>query len=175
MTTGIPLSANTLAANGEPRYASRLYLPRYQNPLKRAKRYFETNPPCTAKIAMVGIPPYLYREFFSDGYHVIQSMHQRFLQHLRDKISFMGVVERRNVEFELVGDLRKGSGHPSRSSSKTSTHTNEVIKIDWRHMSRLIRLHHAHRWTPYQPHSSDLRSNGRNQKALDRHQDFDGP
>jgi len=27
MTTGIPLSANTLAANDEPRYASRLNLP----------------------------------------------------------------------------------------------------------------------------------------------------
>lgn len=29
MTTGISLSANTLAANGEPRYASRLYLSRH--------------------------------------------------------------------------------------------------------------------------------------------------
>ena len=60
-----------------------------------------------ANIAMVGVPPYLYREFVSDEYHVIRGVHQRFLQHLRDEIRFMSMVERRNVELELVGDLHK--------------------------------------------------------------------
>ena len=106
MTTGIPLSASTLAANGEPRYASRLYLPQYEKPLKRI-RSIETNPPCTAKIATVGVPPYLYREFLSNEYYTTQSLHQRFLQYLRDEISLVGMVERRNVELELIGDLHK--------------------------------------------------------------------
>ena len=34
-------------------------------------------------------------------------MHQRFLQYPGDEVSFMGMVERGNVELELVGDLHK--------------------------------------------------------------------
>ena len=169
MTTGMPLSASTRAANGEPRYASRLYLPQYEKPLKRI-RSIETNPPCTAKIATVGVPPYLYREFLSNEHHTTQSLHQRFLQYLRDEISLVGMVERRNVELELISDLHKRVSASTVISAKLAAYANEVIEINWWHANRLTPLHCAHRETLYRPHNSDLRSS-RNQKAHNRHQD----
>jgi len=43
----------------------------------------------------------------------------------------MGMVERRDVEFELIGDLHKMVSTSTAVTAKSPTYSNEVIKIDW--------------------------------------------
>lgn len=67
----------------------------------------------------------------------------------------MGMVERRDVEPELVCDLSvKGQHAPS---AGPSTYTNEIIEIDWHRTGELISPLYLSE-APHQPRSSDSRS-----------------
>ena len=67
-------------------------------------------------------------------------MHQRFFQHLRDQISLVGVVKRRDTELEFVGNLRSVSADPAvnisiplltRTRSSRSTVVSQMNQCHW--------------------------------------------
>lgn len=78
-------------------------------------------------------------------------MDQRFLQHLGNEISLVGMVERRNVELELVGNLRK------RVSTPIAVIAQAVHLREQGHRDRLgIRADQYHRTVYVEKHLTGL-------------------
>jgi hypothetical protein len=55
---------------------------------------------------------------------------QRFLQYFRDEISLVSMVERSNIELELIGDLDERVSTLAVAITESPTYANEVVEID---------------------------------------------